>query len=410
MILGLADAFVDGDLSRVVVVPGNHDIDWNSSRNAMVAVDDHDIPRDIRRALTEPGSCFRWSWGEQRLYRIVDAAQYTARLDMYWEFVAELYRGHILARQPHPDSDYGLFELDSGRICVAAYNSCATNDCFSCRGEISGEAIAQSILEMRQRSLGSGIRVGVWHHNTVGPPDTSDYMDVDIVRQMMGGGIRLGLHGHQHFAQVTPEYVRLPDSQIMAVVSAGSLCAGHRELPTGSNRQYNLVVISDDMLSARVHIRGRTVGGLFGRLPLQALGGLSYCDVGWNSVPPEVGGARTRKDRVDALVIEAEASFRQNNFMRAVQTLRPVRDRLDILGRGLLIQSAIGLNDWTNAIDFANPPRTIEEAVWLVTAFARSHRYADARRTVARAEETLGLLKPQARDLIAYIEAQEALT
>lgn len=234
LILKLADKFLDGDLSHVSVVPGNHDVSWSISRAAMVPVGEDDLPRDIKEALSAAGSYYRWSWRDLRLYRIHDRPLYDGRMDAYWEFISQLYGTVSLARAPNREGGYGLFELDAGHICVAAYDSCLENDCFSLRGEISRQVIAKSILEMRQRNLGPGLRMSVWHHNTEGPPNTSDYMDIDIVRQMMSGGIRLGLHGHQHHAQVAPQYVRLPDRQTMVLVSAGSLCAGHHDLPLGT--------------------------------------------------------------------------------------------------------------------------------------------------------------------------------
>ena len=49
----------------------------------------------------------------------------------------------------------------------------------------------------------------------------------------------------------------------MAVISAGSLCAGPKELPTGVNRQYNVLEISDDSSSVRVHVREMAIGTVF---------------------------------------------------------------------------------------------------------------------------------------------------
>ena len=63
---------------------------------------------------------------------------------------------------------------------------------------------------------------------------------------MIGRGFRLGLYGHQHKAQVAPHQVWLPDQERMAVVSAGSLCAGASDLPTGTFRQYNVLEIAED--------------------------------------------------------------------------------------------------------------------------------------------------------------------
>ena len=75
------------------------------------------------------------------------------------------------------------------------------------------------------------LHMAVWHHSIEGPPYRTDYMDVDIVRGMIGRGFRLGLHGHQHKTQVSPHEVCLPDREKMVVVSAGSLCAGTGDLP-----------------------------------------------------------------------------------------------------------------------------------------------------------------------------------
>ena len=43
----LAEKFLDGDRSRVIIVPGNHDVDWNLAFQAMrrVEVDGEQIPK-----------------------------------------------------------------------------------------------------------------------------------------------------------------------------------------------------------------------------------------------------------------------------------------------------------------------------------------------------------------------------
>ena len=51
----------------------------------------------------------------------------------------------------------------------------------------------------------------------------------------------------------------------MAVISAGSLCAGNKELPRGVNRQYNLIVIDNNFTHARVHVREMGDGEQFTR-------------------------------------------------------------------------------------------------------------------------------------------------
>ena len=82
----LTDRFVDGDRSKVIIIPGNHDIDWNRARAAMEPVDAEDVPSDLQRALHEPGSPYRWSWKSRELFIIKDQETYRERLGAFWRF------------------------------------------------------------------------------------------------------------------------------------------------------------------------------------------------------------------------------------------------------------------------------------------------------------------------------------
>ena len=114
--------------------------------------------------------------------------------------------------------------------------------------------------------------MAVWHHNIEGPPQRSDYMDVEIVRGMIGRGFRLGLYGHQHRAQATPHQVWLPDRERMAVVSAGSLCAGPRDLPTGNISAVQTFLRSPTTVFA-------STSGTW-RLPISSFRGSSWSSAG----------------------------------------------------------------------------------------------------------------------------------
>lgn len=63
-LIELAQRLIDGDRSRVIVLPGNHDVDWNTAQNVMKPIDENSQfwPPDIRRALFQHDSPFRWYW------------------------------------------------------------------------------------------------------------------------------------------------------------------------------------------------------------------------------------------------------------------------------------------------------------------------------------------------------------
>ncbi|MEO7865932.1 MAG: hypothetical protein ABIR63_08740 [Sphingomicrobium sp.] len=114
----LANRFLDGDRSKIVVVPGNHDVSWNTAFAAMRKLLPKEIPVDILATLNEPDSLYRWSWEERALYKIEDTTLYATRANAYWDFVERFYSGIALPLGLDRNRGFNLFELDEGRIVV----------------------------------------------------------------------------------------------------------------------------------------------------------------------------------------------------------------------------------------------------------------------------------------------------
>jgi predicted MPP superfamily phosphohydrolase len=87
----LTERFLDGDRSKLIIVPGNHDVCWNTSFVSMERVPVSEYPEDVRQALIEPFSNYRWSWKELALYRIRDSHAYNCRMNAYWNFAENFY-------------------------------------------------------------------------------------------------------------------------------------------------------------------------------------------------------------------------------------------------------------------------------------------------------------------------------
>ncbi|MYG40473.1 MAG: hypothetical protein F4201_06640 [Nitrospira sp. SB0677_bin_15] len=307
----LVGRFLEGDRSRLIMVPGNHDVDWNTARSALESIEVKDIPTDLRAKLYAKDAIFRWAWKTRTLYRIADPKLYEKRMNAFWTFFDRFYEGvsGLLAGQ-NP-SDVRLFSLCNDRIGVAAYSSRHGNDCFAFHGMIRRESVARSYLDQNDSGKMYDLRMAVWHHSIEGSPYRTDYMDVDVVRGMIGRGFRLGLHGHQHRAQVTPQKICLPDRETMAVVSAGSLCAGVEELPMGTPCQYNVLEIAEDFCRVRVHVRAMIVANLFSRGQFTELGGASFAELSWTPPRNAVGAViNTQARRRRELIDEAEVAAR----------------------------------------------------------------------------------------------------
>lgn len=406
----VANQFVGGDHSRVVVVPGNHDIDWNVARSAMTLVGVEDAPANLAATLLVDESQYRWNWKTRELYHISDDARYASRLDAYWDFHDRFYAGVAGLLRVNRGADANLFSLCDGRIGVAAFNSCHGNDCFAFHGRIPGHVVAQTNMDLFAPPHAFDLHMAVWHHSVEGPPYRTDYMDVETVRAMIGRGFRLGLYGHQHRAQAAPHQVYLPDRETMGVVSAGSLCAGAEELPPGQHRQYNVIEIADDFQSVKVHVRTMTAGNLFGRTPLMSFGGKSYAALEWE-LPPDLGGRRATAAvaRVRAAVVNAEAQLRGGDPAACIRTLRPHRPKLDDYGRRLLLEAATATPEWNLVIELTEPPASVQDLVTRVSAHVAQRDLGGGRAALDQFARTLNLDAATERDLRARLDVEGAV-
>ena len=86
-LVGLTERLFEGDRTRVVMVPGNHDCCWNTAFSGMRRVREDEEPKDLISALECANSSLRWSWRERTLYKISEPDVYARRLDSYWDFV-----------------------------------------------------------------------------------------------------------------------------------------------------------------------------------------------------------------------------------------------------------------------------------------------------------------------------------
>jgi Calcineurin-like phosphoesterase len=406
----LADRMFDGDRRRVVVLPGNHDVCWNTARSAMQLVDRGSEPEGIPGILFQPNSAFRWSWKDRSVFRIDNAMLYNERLAAYRSFVERFYDGISLPHTLSQDQGFNLFELADGRIIVAAFESVHRNDCFGYQGAIDNAAIGRCNLHLRTFTRPWQLRIAAWHHNTSGSAGSSDFMDIQSVYEMIGHGFRLGLHGHQHLAEVNAHYINLPEQEKMAVVSAGSLCAGSRELPRGTNRQYNVIVLNENLSGARVHVREMQQGNHFGRCMRGAFAVSGFVDLEWG--PPRDALGR----EVDLVVARerevigrAEILLRQGDPERAHQLLADVSTPRGSFARSLRLEVARKASKWRDLLSLAQVPESADELVHVVEAHLELSQTSAASDVLAKHADRLKLATHVRSALETRIDLRGAL-
>ena len=255
----LGEEFVDSDPSRILIVPGNHDVHWNRSFRGMKPIET--CPDGIAIKALEATSGLRWNWRDRQAYEISDQSLYESRLEHFRSFQAEFYEGARPNPLSHNSEELFFVEYPDLGLVVVGFASWYGNDCLCHIGEIDPTLLASS-----QKLIASSrmpIAVAVWHHSVAGGPRAHDYMDQRIVHRLIDFGFSVGLHGHQHYPGAAPYALRLPNLTSMAVIGAGSLAVGDNELPMGERRQFNIVVIDPDSDSITVHVRGMSPAGVF---------------------------------------------------------------------------------------------------------------------------------------------------
>ena len=197
----LTDRFVGGDPNRVIVVPGNHDVSayhfYESLRRVFILPN---RKKDLVTQLFSPGSLLRWSWSGFVLYEIANQDLYAQRLAAFAEFYAAFYKG-ARTYDLDPAKQLDVFDFPAFALTVVGFSSCHNNDPFNRQGAIHPACIADAGTKVRQHSLKDRLRIAVWHHNVEGLPAHSDYMDPDLLQNLIDRGFSLGFHGHQHRSQ-----------------------------------------------------------------------------------------------------------------------------------------------------------------------------------------------------------------
>ncbi|MFL5351748.1 metallophosphoesterase [Archangium sp.] len=237
---------------RCIIVPGNHDLDWDTE------VYDWKKKRHVDVSTLARGS-FREA-GEDG-YRIRDDAKYPERFKNFSQ-----YFYHPLTQRAYPfapEEQCLSFLFSDSRLQFLAMNSAwEIDEYFRERSGISEKALSRGLAaaeqDVRKAREGSELadgakvlRLAVWHHPITG---NEKMQDDAFVARLLQKDVRVCLHGHVHEDRV--DLVNHVHSERrLHVVGAGSFGAPTRERPESTPRLFNLLEVQRDLQRVRVHTR-----------------------------------------------------------------------------------------------------------------------------------------------------------
>jgi small GTP-binding protein len=229
---------------RCVFVPGNHDIR-----------DTHDS-YDWRTSATGLAD---GAWVQQGAIVLArNKEKYPLRLK---QFSDGFY--HKFLQRPYPTdySEQGLvIPFWETGLQFLTFNSCWEIDQFHrSRSGVHPEAVARALDEAQRQEVaarhsselkGRVLRIAVWHHAIAGP---EQMVNTDFVGHLQNCGVKIALHGDVH--ELRRDLVGQSRGKVLHVVGAGSFGASKDQRPDAMPRLYNLIELSRDLGSARVHTR-----------------------------------------------------------------------------------------------------------------------------------------------------------
>jgi len=254
----LADKLLGGNRQKLIIVPGNHDINFPKMFSALKEIDyggtDAKKRSELAGLIGAHQSKFRWSWSDFKLYEIADKVLYEQRLGDFIAFYDRFYGG-ARSYSDDPTEQFDVFDFPEYNLAIAGFNSCFLNDPWHRQGAIHPQAFSNCCNEMRSRQYRGRVRLAVWHHSTKGAPRQDDYMDTDFLQQLVNHGFSLGFHGHQHKPELIDEKYAFGGDRKVNALSASTLAGDERALAPGATRGYNRVMLDTDEWSVELHVR-----------------------------------------------------------------------------------------------------------------------------------------------------------
>ena len=232
---------------QVVLVPGNHDLNWALSQDAY----------SIHKRSRYHGPLADGAYIEHgaEIVEVRDDDAYKLRFQHF----AELYRQVKGEEYPlDPDQQATVHTLPEHGLLFLGLNSAhAIDHHFRDRAGVNPTAVARALLELGPPA---GLRIAVWHHPVQSASEDRIH-DTGFLQRLAVAGFRVGLHGHIHRSDnQIYRYDMSAGGRRLDLVAGGTFGAPAREWAPGYPLQYNLLRLTGDRLVVETRRREETNG------------------------------------------------------------------------------------------------------------------------------------------------------
>jgi HEAT repeat protein/3',5'-cyclic AMP phosphodiesterase CpdA len=225
---------------QIILVPGNHDLNWKLAKKAYKLIDRDDYDGELKDGhyIEESAS----------VIRVRDEAEYKQRFAHFSSFY------ETIKQKPYPldyDQQYTLDHLAEQNLLILGLNSAWQLDHhYKTRASIHMGALSNALTQIRRNpDYRNCLKIAVWHH----PLDSASsdrITDQGFLEQLAVNGFRFFLHGHIHKAETSLyRYDKSTNGRKLDRICAGTFGAPVREWVPGYPLQYNLLKFEDNQLT-----------------------------------------------------------------------------------------------------------------------------------------------------------------
>ena len=228
------------DPNQIVLVPGNHDLNWKLSEDAYEFLYRKNYDGELKEG--------HYIEESPRLIGVRDEAKYQQRFAHFSQFY------QAIKTEPYPldyDEQGIIDHFPEQNLLILGLNSAWQLDHhFKDRASIHSGALSKALTEIRGNSdYHNCLKIAVWHHPL--NSDGSDRItDQGFIEQLAVAGFRFFLHGHIHKAETSLfRYDLSPTGRKLDGICAGTFGAPTLELRSGYPWQYNLLTFEGNQLT-----------------------------------------------------------------------------------------------------------------------------------------------------------------
>ena len=218
------------DLSRVVVVPGNHDLNWGLSREAYLFVHKENIHKPLKEG--------QYIQAGEEGFLVRDEELYKQR---FVHFSTKFYK-RVYGGQEYP-LDYSeqaiIYSIPEDELLFLGLNSCWEVDHkYQDRSSINMNALSHSLQKLQDSKYDHWIKIAVLHYPVFGP---NMIKNVEFLEQLSVHGFQICIHGHVH--EVGQGFYKYDAERCLHIIGAGTFGAPVKNQVLGIPLQYNLLTL-----------------------------------------------------------------------------------------------------------------------------------------------------------------------